>query len=147
VIIPKALYKEICRVMPIPCVDLLISDSKGRVLLIKRKKEPAAGQWWFPGGRVHFGETRAAAATRKLNEECGLEAISVEELGTYDVIFEAREVGVATHGITTVFHMPVRDSFVRLDAQSLTADWRTHREWQRAKLHPFVEKCLNLFPG
>lgn len=145
-IIPEELYKEICRVMPIPCVDLLVSDSKGRVLLVKRKKEPAAGQWWFPGGRVHFGETRAATAVRKLNEECGLEAISVEELGTYDVIFEACEAGVATHGITTVFRMSVHDSFVRLDDQSLAAGWRTLREWRRAELHPFVEKCLNLFP-
>lgn len=146
-LVPEELYLRIVQVMPISCVDLLVVDEAGKILLLLRKNEPAAGQWWFPGGRVHFGETRAAAAIRKLKEECGLEAISVEELGTHDVIFKACEAGVATHGITTVFRMSARESFVRVDDQSLTADWRTLREWQRTKLHPFVEKCLNLFPG
>ena len=45
---------------------------ENRVLLVKRKNEPAAGQWAIPGGRVHAGETLASAAEREIMEETGI---------------------------------------------------------------------------
>lgn len=143
--IPEELYRQVRQLMPIPCVDLLVSDTRGRVLLVKRKHEPAANQWWFPGGRTHFGEVRADAAVRKLKEECGLGANSVEELGTFDVILEDAPPGVAAHGISTLFHMRVQDNGVCLDDQSLAADWRSPEDWQEVDLHPFVAQCLRLY--
>ncbi len=53
--IEDKLYEKILQVMPISCVDLLVMDEFGRILLLRRKNEPAAGQWWFLGGRVQFG--------------------------------------------------------------------------------------------
>lgn len=143
-IIPEDLYCQICQVMPIPCVDLLVSDEDGYVLLVKRKSEPAMGQWWFPGGRAHFKETRAMAAVRKLKEECGLEAINMEELGTYDVILDIPSGDSPSHAITTLFHMRVRErGTFQLDDQSVAADWRTPQEWQKENLHSFVSKGLS----
>ena len=144
-IIPEDLYSQIRRVMPIPCVDLVVSDESGCVLLIKRKNEPARGQWWFPGGRVHYKETREAAAVRKLREECGLEAMRIEEIGTYDVILDIPSPGWSRHGITTLFRMCVRGrGTLRLDDQSATADWRLPQEWKSECLHPFVSKGLSV---
>ena len=102
--IPDDLYRQIINVMPIPCVDLIARDGKDRILMLKRKNEPAKGQWWLPGGRVYIGETRIEAAKRKLVEECGLDAICLEEMGTFDIIYPDK-VGQActSHGISTVF--------------------------------------------
>jgi 8-oxo-dGTP diphosphatase len=44
----------------------------GRVLLIRRRYEPLAGQWTLPGGAVELGETLAGALTREILEETGL---------------------------------------------------------------------------
>ena len=45
----------------------------GRVLLVKRKHEPLAGQWSLPGGAVEVGETLEACLVREMLEETGLE--------------------------------------------------------------------------
>lgn len=45
----------------------------GRVLLIRRGKEPSYGLWSIPGGAVNLGEELRAAAQREVREECGIE--------------------------------------------------------------------------
>lgn len=44
----------------------------GQVLLVRRGRPPAKGQWSIPGGLVHVGEALAAALERELAEETGL---------------------------------------------------------------------------
>jgi colanic acid biosynthesis protein WcaH len=140
--IPSALYAEILRCLPIACVDLLVLDPAGRALLLRRANAPAKGEWWFPGGRVLHGETREAAARRKLAEECGLAARRVDELRTADLIFTDADGDVASHGVTTLFRALVDVTDVRLDAQSAAHAWRAPREWLREPLHPFVRGAL-----
>jgi mutator protein MutT len=43
----------------------------GRVVLVKRRFEPLAGQWSIPGGAVEAGETLEACVVREMNEETG----------------------------------------------------------------------------
>jgi len=45
----------------------------GRVLLIRRGKEPSYGLWSIPGGAVNLGEELRAATRREVREECGIE--------------------------------------------------------------------------
>jgi len=45
----------------------------GRVVLIKRRYEPLAGQWSLPGGTLELGETLEAGVAREIQEETGLE--------------------------------------------------------------------------
>ena len=56
------------------------------VLLVKRKNEPDAGLWGFPGGRVELGETCHQCATRELLEETGVAASALDIIRTIDVI-------------------------------------------------------------
>ncbi|HKQ26526.1 MAG TPA: NUDIX domain-containing protein [Burkholderiales bacterium] len=140
--VSEELYLQILRVMPIPCVDLLIVDDAGDVLLLLRRNEPAAGQWWFPGGRVFFGELRRDAAKRKLEQECGLSSTQFQELGTFDVLL-GNGPNQRSHAITTLFKVRVASGhYIRTDPQSSEACWLTPRKWLDRGLHPFVCKRL-----
>jgi ADP-ribose pyrophosphatase YjhB (NUDIX family) len=141
--IPEELYQQFCRCMPVACVDVLVVDGAGRVLLLRRRNHPALGQWWFPGGRVLHLETRRQAALRKLHEECGIQAASAKEVGTYDVILEDPERGVPHHGITTVYVVRVDSAApINLDGQSAACAWRSPEAWRREPLHEFVRMGL-----
>jgi 8-oxo-dGTP diphosphatase len=49
------------------------------VVLVHR---PAYDDWTFPKGKLHRGETEEAAAVREVEEETGLRAQPVRDLGT-----------------------------------------------------------------
>ena len=57
---------------PIVGVGAVIMQD-GRVVLVKRRFEPLAGQWSLPGGRLELGETLEAGLAREMLEETGLE--------------------------------------------------------------------------
>lgn len=44
----------------------------GKILLVRRAREPAKGVYTFPGGRVEFGESLTEALAREVREETGL---------------------------------------------------------------------------
>jgi ADP-ribose pyrophosphatase YjhB (NUDIX family) len=53
-------------------VGAFIRDPVGRLLLVQRRREPEAGHWGLPGGKVDFGETVEAAVRREIEEELGV---------------------------------------------------------------------------
>ena len=57
---------------------------QGRVVLIKRRFEPLAGQWSLPGGAVDVGETLVECVAREMLEETGL----VVEVGPVVEVFD-----------------------------------------------------------
>jgi 8-oxo-dGTP diphosphatase len=56
----------------IRCVGAVLLDGAGRLLLIRRAKEPGRGRWSIPGGRLEAGETDHQAVIREVVEETGL---------------------------------------------------------------------------
>ena len=69
---------------PFAGVGAVIVDGAGRVLLVKRRFEPLAGQWSLPGGAVDVGETLAACVIREMREETGLDV----EVGPVIEVFD-----------------------------------------------------------
>jgi 8-oxo-dGTP diphosphatase len=59
-----------------------------QVLLVRRKNEPDAGLWGFPGGHVDLGETALAAAARELKEETSVIGRPLHYLTNIDVILK-----------------------------------------------------------
>ena len=56
----------------VPCVGAVVLDDAGRLLLVRRGREPSRGLWSLPGGRVEPGESDADALAREVLEETGL---------------------------------------------------------------------------
>jgi ADP-ribose pyrophosphatase YjhB (NUDIX family) len=123
--IPAQQYKEILRVLPILCVDLIIVGPDGRYLLVKRRNEPLMGEWWTVGGRILHGEKALDAAQRKLREEVGLKNDVMEFVGFYEDWFDRNsfEAGGVYHTVSLIYKTVFRKRPAApvLDAQS--SDW------------------------
>lgn len=65
-------------------VDVVITDSEGRILVMLRGTEPFKHTWVLPGGIVDPGETYEQAALREAREEVGLGLRIVRAIGVYD---------------------------------------------------------------
>jgi ADP-ribose pyrophosphatase len=58
-------------------------DEQGRVTLLRQYRHAAGGYLWeVPAGKLDPGESPAACAARELEEEAGLAATRLEELGS-----------------------------------------------------------------
>jgi ADP-ribose pyrophosphatase YjhB (NUDIX family) len=59
---------------------------EGRVLLVRRGREPLKGRWVVPGGRVEWGETLPDAVARETLEETGVRVAPREVVFVFDRI-------------------------------------------------------------
>ncbi len=143
-ILPKELYGEVVRLLPILCVDLAIERaSDGKFLLVKRAAEPAKGFYWPPGGRILRGETFFKAAMRKAKEETGLEAEPLGVVGVWNTFFPTSNwgPGQGTHTVNIVVHMriaPGQD--VHLDDTIEDHVWVCPTE--KCHYDPYVQEIL-----
>jgi ADP-ribose pyrophosphatase YjhB (NUDIX family) len=70
---------------------------EGKVVLVKRRFEPLAGQWSLPGGRLELGETLEGGLAREMLEETGLEVEVGPVVDVFDRILLDPERKVRYH--------------------------------------------------
>ena len=74
-----------------------------QVLLVKRGREPARGQWSIPGGAVDTGETLTQAVIREMEEETGIQAEPMALVKILDRIFRDGQGRVTYHYVLVDF--------------------------------------------
>ncbi len=92
---------------PIVGVGAIIIEN-GKLLLVKRGKEPNKGFWSFPGGVVEFRETLEDALKREVKEETNLE-IEVKDVACVLEKIVRSENGKDFHYIIIDFFAKVVD--------------------------------------
>jgi colanic acid biosynthesis protein WcaH len=139
-------FEHVIRLTPLVAIDLVVRSPDGRILVGRRKNEPAKGSLFNAGGRITKNETLAAAFRR----------ISLAELGVEKRIDEAQFLGVFEHFYDT--NNPERPGFGThyvVLAYELTAppqDWRLPKDqhgefaWlteadllQSPQVHPYTK--------
>ncbi len=96
---------------------------ENKVLLVKRGRSPAKGQWSIPGGPVEVGELLAAAVAREIHEETGVRV----EPGPLVEVFEPLE---RDDGGEVVFHYVVLDYLCRyLEGEPSAASDAAETRW------------------
>ena len=65
---------------------VITKEAEPKVLLIQRGNPPFKGGWAVPGGFMNMDETTEQCAIRELEEETGLQASDVHQIGAYSKI-------------------------------------------------------------
>ena len=102
---------------PEVCVGA-IAVHDGRLLLVRRGRGPAAGEWSVPGGRVEAGETLAEAVVRELAEETGVEGVCDRLVGWVE------RIGSDYHFVILDFAVTVLEpGTLRAGSDAAEAEW------------------------
>jgi 8-oxo-dGTP diphosphatase len=72
------------------------------LLLVRRGRGAAAGEWSVPGGRVEPGEALHAAVVREVLEETGLEVVVDRFLGWVERIGDQFHFVILDFGVTVL---------------------------------------------
>jgi 8-oxo-dGTP diphosphatase len=128
---------------PLVGVGAVVVDA-GRVLLVRRGREPLKGHWTLPGGALELGESVTAAVVREVHEETGLTVEPVELVELVDRIIR--------EGDRIRYHYVIADYLCRVAAGKLLAGsdadearWVEHAEWNShsaLKLDPVTVRVM-----
>ena len=87
---------------PIVAVGAIVVKA-GKVLLVRRGREPSRGLWSVPGGAVKAGEGLREAVGREVKEECGIDVNVGEVVEVVDRIHTDRNGRVRYHYVIIDF--------------------------------------------
>ena len=109
-----------------------IMVERGRVLLVRRGREPLKGRWSIPGGVLELGESLKEALVREVSEETGLEVEPVELVELVDRIHKQN----GPEGERIRYHYVIADYLCRVAGGTLQAGsdadevrWVERAEW------------------
>ncbi len=131
----------------IGALAVVLHDQK--VLLVRRRKQPDAGLWGYPGGHVEFGETVAEAAVRELAEETGLTATPGRHLLNLDLILRDAAGAAQVHYLLVAVQCHPTGGTLAAADDALDAQWFAFDDVldARAPLSANVDTVLRLALG
>jgi 8-oxo-dGTP diphosphatase len=129
---------------PLVGVGAVIVD-KGRVLLVRRGREPLKGQWSLPGGMLEVGEALTAGVVREVQEETGLMVEPLELIELLDRIHRDGE-RVRYHYVIADYLCRVAGGELKAASDADAVRWVERAEWNShsaLKLDPVTVRVID----
>jgi 8-oxo-dGTP diphosphatase len=95
----------------------------GKVLVVRRARQPALGVYTLPGGAVETGETLMQAVTREVREETALDIEPVALAGHREAIVRDAQGRVERHFVILCFAARWRSGEAVLNEELDDARW------------------------
>lgn len=99
---------------------VITKEAEPKVLLIQRGDDPFKGDWAFPGGFMNMDETTEQCAIRELEEETGLQALDVHQIGAYSKVDRDPRGRTVTVAYLSIIDKPI---FVTGQDDAAKAEW------------------------
>ena len=128
---------------PLVGVGAVVVDA-GRVLLVRRGREPLKGHWSLPGGLLEVGEALTAGVAREVREETGLTVEPVELVELLDRIHRV-EGRVQYHYVIADYLCRVTGGELKAASDADEARWVERAEWSgesAMKLDPILVRVI-----
>jgi colanic acid biosynthesis protein WcaH len=127
------IFGVVVRHTPLVSIDLLVRDSRQRLLVGKRRNPPARGSWFVPGGRMDKDERIADAFERITRDELG-HAFPIRT-ATFAGVFEhfypdnaLEERGYGTHYVVLAYGVERAKLDALPENQHAAYRWLTNAE-------------------
>ncbi len=150
---PLDIFQKTVQYFPMVAVNIILRNSKGEFLFVKRKNNPAKGLFWTPGGRVLNGERIEEAAHRLLKEETGVEGeLNFSSSTFFEEIFPTHDFEgrnwknyssetKTVHYLATAVLMELKNQGdIQLDSQSEDYKWQI----DLPNNHPYLNNYFDL---
>jgi 8-oxo-dGTP diphosphatase len=117
---------------------------EGRVLLVRRGREPLKGHWSLPGGLLELGEALTDGVVREVREETGLIVEPLELVELLDRI-HLEDKRVRYHYVIADYLCRVTDGELKAASDADEARWVERSEWDgdsALKLDPVTVRVI-----
>lgn len=151
---PFGVFAKTVQYYPMVSVNIILKNDKDEYLWVKRKNNPAIGEWWVPGGRLFNGETIAQGAVAVLKNETGITGELIYQSPEYfEEIFDATSWDntdrhiypsdiESVHYLGTVVVMKIKNQTkIKLDDQSKEYKWSTEILSEHPYLNRYFDAC------
>lgn len=113
----------------------IIKNEKDELLLLQRSKESSFGEHWqLPEGKLETGEKPQEALIRELQEEIGVETVSLEFLAVNATPLEAK--GAKYLAFRIIFNAKIKTDKIMLSNEHLNYKWVEKTEVKNLDLLP-----------
>jgi 8-oxo-dGTP diphosphatase len=116
---------------------------EGKVLLVKRMKDPQKETWAIPGGSVNLGETLQEAAEREIKEETGLTIKAKKPVHTFDLIEREEKGRIRFHYVIIDLDAEYLGGRLKAADDALDAGWFSSKDLDDLAVAEATRNLLN----